>query len=412
MTTMFPLLQQDLGVPDTLALLVGENPLPNYVAAQLIAGPQTKIWLFYSDGTTEEMQTLRRMLAAKEFAQIESAQLHESNPDKIRMEVSNKLSHANGTNHIHYTGGTKAMAVHAMRACSDRPIFSSYLDARHLKLWVEGPGITGVHVINNVGLHVPVTIREVLDLHNIGILGDLRSTPLWPTAHTALAHIHADQTEAKGWRDWCKKTLRRPDPDQHKFLANGKLNALETEDIPIAVRQALANDIKTILPKTFGELCKLAPKGTGVKKGEDLARWFDGGWMEDYTLAQLHGSTAARQINDTAISINAILESGSSETFEFDVAAMHGYRLFAISCTTSDDKKLCKSKLLEAVVRARQLGGAEARIGLVCCSDDPQVLEEQVQKLTQSQQLKVFGRADLLNLGEQLDQWITHVNEE
>ncbi len=60
--------------------------------------------------------------------------------------------------------------------------------------------------------------------------------------------------------------------------------------------------------------------------------------------------------------------------FQFDVAAMRGYQLFAFSCTTEDGKRkgkrgLLKQKLFESYVRARQMGGDEACAALVCCAE-------------------------------------------
>jgi len=42
---------------------------------------------------------------------------------------------------------------------------------------------------------------------------------------------------------------------------------------------------------------------------------------------------------------------------------------------------LLKQKRLEAYVRARRLGGDEARVALVCCSDDLDGLEHDMRRL-------------------------------
>ena len=73
------------------------------------------------------------------------------------------------------------------------------------------------------------------------------------------------------------------------------------------------------------------------------------------------------QVTLTDVGTNYVsVDEANTQLFEFDVAATRGYRLFALSCTASSDKDLCKSKLFEAFHRARQMGGDEARVALLC----------------------------------------------
>ena len=95
------------------------------------------------------------------------------------------------------------------------------------------------------------------------------------------------------------------------------------------------------------------------------------------------------------------------KNFQFDVAFMRGYQLFAISCTTSAKDDLCKVKLFEARTRALQLGGSEARVALVCCSGNPDVLKAELRGTTEDSKIEVFGREDLPNLREKFNTWIT-----
>lgn len=92
--------------------------------------------------------------------------------------------------------------------------------------------------------------------------------------------------------------------------------------------------------------------------------------------------------------------------FEFDIAAMRGHQLFAISCTTDSSKPLRKAKLIEAFVRARQLGGDEARVALVCAYGDPAALEAEIaEDWFTVGRVRVFGRPDLTQLAEKLTRW-------
>lgn len=102
-----------------------------------------------------------------------------------------------------------------------------------------------------------------------------------------------------------------------------------------------------------------------------------------------------------------------SNRFELDVAAMIGYQLFAISCMAAVPKGRAayKEHLLEAFVRARQLGGDEARVGLVCFYADAAQLEAELQEtwLTQDA-IRVFGRSHLPDLDIHLRDWFESAN--
>jgi hypothetical protein len=80
---------------------------------------------------------------------------------------------------------------------------------------------------------------------------------------------------------------------------------------------------------------------------------------------------------DITVGVEADL---GSQQFQVDVVVIRKHRLYLISCTVEnrDDrigKAICKSKLFEVAMRARQLGGDLARSALVC------LLEKKVPEL-------------------------------
>jgi hypothetical protein len=97
---------------------------------------------------------------------------------------------------------------------------------------------------------------------------------------------------------------------------------------------------------------------------------------------------------------------------QLDVAAIRGYQLFALSCTTSDKAERSKEHLLEAYVRARQMGGDEARVGLVCCYCDPAALQQEIEETWFTEgRVRVFGQRDLVNLPTLLQNWFETAND-
>jgi hypothetical protein len=93
--------------------------------------------------------------------------------------------------------------------------------------------------------------------------------------------------------------------------------------------------------------------------------------------------------------------------FELDVVAMRGYQLFGCSCSIDSRKNILKNKLFEAFVRARQIGGDEARVGLVCHYPDPEALQEELYRdFDTGRQIRVFGSRDLRNLPDAFAHWL------
>ncbi|MCL6435218.1 MAG: hypothetical protein K6T90_13585 [Leptolyngbyaceae cyanobacterium HOT.MB2.61] len=65
-----------------------------------------------------------------------------------------------------------------------------------------------------------------------------------------------------------------------------------------------------------------------------------------------------------------------------------------------------RAKLMEVSVRARQLGGAKASVGLVCGYHYPDLLRSELEVATRNQKVMVFGRSDWLLLGDRMSQWV------
>lgn len=395
---------------DTLLLLIGENPLPNYVAAKLLAQPgKTTIWLLHSEGTRPQKDALYKQLTNQGHV-IQVEEIADSDPTSIQKAIKDRFTKLQGV-HVHYTGGTKSMAVNIMRALGE--VASSYLDARQLMLWVEEPGQAAVSTV--VQMHVRLTVEDILELHSMADLaGTLRRSVILQHTTQALAYVHSDKTERAEWQEWINKTVREA-RIKNRNDKEVEMNA----DVPLIsmpfkkVLQAIQEDIQTdVLPETLGTLLKiLKPDKTWPfkKPNQDLRKWFEGGWLEEYTFREIQKIQDVLSITDLCTNINPKLSGlpGKDNKFEVDVAFTRGYQLYGISCTTAG-KEFLKHKLLEAIIRARQLGGGEARIALVSCasSDEVQLLQYQAEDLFQKGILRVFGENDLLQLSDCLKSWV------
>lgn len=238
--------------------------------------------------------------------------------------------------------------------------------------------------------------------------------------------------DLRDWRVWCAahKFGHNCDSDQEKnallqkALESKPFNAPDdAQSTNLFKRPAVQAhilgplELATDLPlhdgaTTFGQVVATKPWCDTDYPYMRLATWLNGGWLEEHLLAQLKVLEAAKIVHDCSAGIQPLL--AGDRDFEFDVACMRGYQLFAFSCTTSNVIKLCKQKLLEAVARARQLGGSEARIALVCCLDQDKLsgLRGEIDALVRDNQVRLFGRDDLLALVVKIQEWIETIEQE
>jgi hypothetical protein len=137
-----------------------------------------------------------------------------------------------------------------------------------------------------------------------------------------------------------------------------------------------------------------------------VCEWLNGKWLEHHTLETLNTLKSRLHLHECVLNVET-----RDVQFEVDVVAMRGYQLFAFSCSTDTDskggKQILKKKLFEAYIRARQLGGSEARVALVCAANYPERIEAEMKRdIDQEGRIRVFGRPDLSNLNFHIEQWI------
>lgn len=389
---------------DHLMLIVGTNPLPCYVAARLLCSDATRLHLLVSDGIKNLgiHKRLIKLLGRNPEDEQQYLTVSPSDPEDILKKVSGKVKSFPGNWGLHYTGGRKSAAVHAYRGMeaalgsrAANAVFS-YLDADTLELVLETR-----NRIDRRSAHqeLEITLEEILELH--GRPPDpkaIKVKPAQPSFTRALIVHCRDEKNRQGFLSWAQDNLRKPDGER--------------------LNETLAREVRVPdqIPLIGGK--RLEEVGLEWEmKASSIADWLHGKWLEDYVLAEAISAAPEADVHQVVASIRP----QRLIAFDVDVVAMQGYRMFAISVTTEAEKGLAKLKLFEAIIRARQIGGDEARIALVCFSKFPEELEKQVGEFLSFYEaayepsemwlspVRVFGIHDLPNLSRQLAIWFKEI---
>jgi hypothetical protein len=382
-----------------LFLLIGANPLPNYMAALLLAQDGGTVYLLHSGGARGTGSVARRLEQAIKNQRPKLTvilwEIDEADGGRIASEMKEVLDQVNpGVSvGLHYSGGTKAMAVHVYRAVEEKfpnGVFS-YLDARTLSLIVDPRGANPTCSIH-VGQACTVKLDELVTLHGYDKPA-IRREPFQPSLCRDLVQIHSHSDSLGQWQKWLNQERLESLPDLSQYpLLQGAIAA-------------------------FDQLCGgsatpgLVAQQLWHERLDSCKNWLRGPWLEEYVLWSVEQVAPDCDIGDN-YGIDLKLKKRGMHEFQLDVAAIRGYQLFALSCMASDRKEKCKEHLLEAYVRARQMGGDEARVGLVCCYHDPAALQQEIEETWFTEgRVRVFGQEDLASLPACLQGWFETAND-
>ena len=378
-----------------LFLLVGENPLPNYVAAKLLLEAEGTLYLIHSGGTDIQAERLAKVLKSEGVKSEPVLLDNESDAYRIQKRVSNRLEKLeDGSVGLHYSGGTKPMAVHIYRTLLEyddehlkRTVFS-YLSSQRMRIVINRSDGQPDDVISIHRSDLEVDLDTIFNLHGM--------------------HWKLDEPP--------EREIQLPDLTRLfvQELVNGtskekkKSSWIQGLDSLSIVPRTLPTEVLKIL-KSKNYICDLDNHG-GFQPGSDFdsfkKNWLrDNRWFELYVLQEIQKvKIEGSAIKDYAMDFKIPLKT--RDGFQFDIAFTHGYQLFALSCSTTDNYKTCKGKLLEAYIRAQQMGGSETRVALVCCSDETEGLRKELATILKEQRIKVFGRRHLLSLADEIKTWI------
>lgn len=393
-----------------LILLIGTNPLPNYIVAKyfLINNKQLEqIWLVCSEkyskqsGTKDIASNIKEVIKKEfNFNTFKEVLLKDvGSAIAIRQDLSknfNERASINSTFHLNYTGGTKSMAVQAYKffekygeQCS-----FSYLDGRNFKLKGDDDlnDITG-DLRHELGL----SFNRLITLHGYEE-NDQQNNPVYVEAVKKFEEF-IEKGVLKKYLKWKNKNIRKIYYDKdgfiektNRFLNHNKLYDGQKID-------KFKEEFCKKTPDLVFELLKTIPEersildndgdlwipDNSVTNGEFNSRtkptvsgFLDGKWLENYVYNVILREISREQMlkglykkGKIIMEDNwEIIKKRKNKPFELDIIVLNGYQVCVISCTTGIRDFECKNKGFEVIHRARQIGGGEARAILVTCLED------------------------------------------
>jgi hypothetical protein len=417
-----------------LVLLVGSNPLPNYVVAKYFWQHNKnlkRIWLIYSEknqfdsGTKKYADNLEEILGNEKskdypYIKVNPRPISDiSRADVIADDIRLIFEEEENIEEIHlnYTGGTKAMSVHIYRTLEEmwQDNFSaSYLDARYYQLRFDGNSDLDT---NDLRKTIGISWGNLFKLHGHELQSEQNKRPDSTYSYCPknlvlakiLEHIGkmAEAGKLKNLKDFSTAKYKSKIWEKSPFNIwkegdNEKFSGVEAKDIVdhafaefnpkgnvelfelLAVfpeQNRLVNDDGTWRYENF-------PVCSG-KRDEEFVKFLEGKWYDAYV---------AWVLNKYLPDCEAI--AGKKEWgFEVDVLVKNGYQICAISCGTSLKERPLKLKGLEVILRSRELGGDEARAVVATLFEPEQVndLEKDLKAASRTgqQTFMVLGINDL-----------------
>lgn len=431
-----------------LVLLIGTNPLPNYVVSEYYISTVRKlknIWLVHSEDTSDGKDTLKQAEILQKVLQDEyQTRIHVglialedvSSADKIqknlRSKLIPKLREEQGVFHLNYTGGTKAMAVHVYRVLEselqDKCSFS-YLDARDYKIKDdrEGPVTEDLRDI------IVISLDRLMELHKLERHKSKEEfNPEWPEIIQMFKKL-IDEGKLDIYLTWARTFLTEKyfnsdgfisvknkflehNKIRTKMLSNNEYQTKKVEEIKSEFIQKTLPEVLNILQAVpleyslleMGELwipCNGDTNSQYEKRLKPTVKNFlHGKWLEVYVRDVLKKYVNADPVlkgrEDIPIELGRHIINSEykqeTEDFELDVILINGCHVCGISCTTDETYSLCKSKGFEVLHRVQQIGGDESKAVLVTA-----LTGDKVKKL-RNDLSSVTGTTDknLLILGE------------
>lgn len=383
---------------------VGDNPLTSAIILSELLKDGDQVVLIATMESYEIASRIAHWMnsSINMAIQEEILQIPAFNYQKITQMVNEYLTYEYSEILVDITGGTKIMSLGLVNSVDTKQRFQLF--------YLQNGIIRELNQNKIIEIENTLSLSEILFLYNwqfSAIATDIKDTEL--KLVNIIASIHQTLEGGKSWYEWRKSTFL---PSTQKYPYTWKDETeLSTLKLPLPSNTYFERFVNAIPNRIENEvILQLHDLHTALdtKTYEDTCNWINGKWLEIYVYSQM------RQIKWIEISRN--LET-KFPMFEIDIVAKFKNSLIIVSCTTITDsapggKSRLKSKMFEVIIRARQLGGLKTYPVLVCMSDDLDTLKNEFRNVSLDLKYQIFGRKDLVNLKQKIENWIETIKGE
>ena len=370
---------------DILILLVGSNPLPNYVVGSYLMNKKRKdkekmpvpdtIILVHSDKTkifAEKLNYEFKKLADIQYIDLKNK---ENDPECIKNKLINFLKSKNNISslHLNFTGGKKTMAVYSYMAVYDyakeKAIFS-YLDPdKHRLVLQDGRHFPAMHDLRD---DVLLNIQTVLELHDMKIINEGEDEPLYKKIISDSQFDEFIKMAVEKYYNNDRSWFTKFASFRNQFIRGASLSIREKwrkkECDPQVIESANKKGFFAGFTLKFPFFNNFFINDQyDISKADKFFTFHEfitGKWLEDFVLVTLQKLKQKGNIEVEEIKKGVEAHYADRKT-EIDVIVIKGYEMFLISCTTSQEISFVKQKAFEALYRAEQVGGEHAKVVVV-----------------------------------------------
>ena len=369
---------------ENLVLIVGTNPLPNYVVANYFIQKNLnlkKIYLLHSEQTPTQAGTNiyaenltiqltalieksgKNIEVAFQNLQIKDVAKKRSIEEVVQNQIIDKIEGWSKV-HLDYTGGTKSMTTYTYLTFHNNhknlEMSYSYLDARGYKLVFDNS-----YIEYNLLKFVSISFSQLIGLHGF-IRKNKDKYEILKTFEDPLKEF-SNLIEKGNINDFYSKKGGYT----RKIYLNkeGKLDpSVDESSVKFKEHYSSKNSINSEFSSVVGQMnadlkifnsegnfnCKISKKNL-----TRAVKFLDGDWLELYVHQLLKEAPLSNYENLLDWEIKKPV--WKNNYFQIDNILMKGYQLIGISCTTAYEKSLCKNKGFEILLRTQQIGGSEAK---------------------------------------------------
>lgn len=404
-----------------LYLLIGTNPLSNYVVADYFLKNETDLKAVHLIHSVEDSGNniqstesiaahLKSVLKEKTGTPVVLHGICIRDAFFIHQDVSALLKGVESEAvHLDYSGGTKEMALHSYETfkelCTGQVTFS-YFDSRSNRLKKDSGTVEPVESVF-LGDLVEITFDELFKLHGYRRVpeednkGSVFSVDFFRDFLELISRPDFFCDYVK-WREFFFHAY--PDP-RHVVPAEG----FETLEDLLPKENEISEFLKdTLFLKIHNEMPEnsLLEEQDGryflrrdvsnkqMDKLIETRKYITGHWFEQYVYLVLQ-ENRPETASISSIDLNILVQT-AAKNFEIDVAMINGYELCGISCTTDKTQSLCKSKGFEILHRTKQIAGDNSKSILMTFmnEENTQIVDADLSEILEDRIL-VLGLHDL-----------------